>query len=100
MILFGFDHYYPCGGMNDVIGEFDSTEKAVNHIKNEFKKDKYSLCDYYQLVDFSTMKILDLEDQIFQIRKEDEKFSKSIINRKNIKDCFSTDTVKSIIVKP
>jgi hypothetical protein len=28
-IVFGYDDYYPSGGMNDIIGQEDSLEKAI-----------------------------------------------------------------------
>lgn len=41
--LFLFDHYYPCGGMNDHAGEFSSPEEALDYAKK-------SESDYYQVV--------------------------------------------------
>ncbi len=34
-ILFAYDHYYPCGGMNDFAGSFDTIESA-HRIGSEF----------------------------------------------------------------
>lgn len=41
-LLFLFDHYYPCGGMNDFGGEFSSKEEALERAKNSGR-------DYYQV---------------------------------------------------
>ncbi|GLI82533.1 hypothetical protein ANABIO32_02200 [Rossellomorea marisflavi] len=36
-LLFGFDPYYPNGGMNDFLGEFSSTEELLDFLENELK---------------------------------------------------------------
>lgn len=41
--LFLFEKYYPCGGMNDLVGEFSSLEEALEAAKK-------SRDDYYQVV--------------------------------------------------
>lgn len=34
-LLFGYDTYYPLGGMNDLIDSFDTIEEAIDAIKND-----------------------------------------------------------------
>ena len=41
-LLFLFDDYYPCGGMNDFDGDFPSLEEALDRAKNSGR-------DYYQV---------------------------------------------------
>ncbi len=35
-LAFCGDNYYPCGGMNDFIGDFDTLEQAIQAIDAEF----------------------------------------------------------------
>ncbi len=81
-MLFGFDHYYPRGGMNDLIGTFDSKEEVDDHfiklhMEGEYiiKYDKYQLFDTekeeilgYTLPDFDSIKLTecDADDPNFQ----------------------------------
>ncbi|MEQ6355193.1 hypothetical protein ABNX05_11240 [Lysinibacillus sp. M3] len=81
-MLFGFDHYYPRGGMNDLIGTFDSKEEADDHFiklnrEGEYiiKYDEYQLFDTekeeilgYTLPDFNSIKLTerDADDPKFQ----------------------------------
>jgi len=41
--LFAFDIYYPCGGLSDYKGSFDSIDEAKNHIINESRWDHYEI---------------------------------------------------------
>lgn len=43
-ILFGYDKYYPGGGMEDIIGSFDTVDDAKKAIKED-DSDKYDLLD-------------------------------------------------------
>lgn len=40
-MLFGFDGYYPRGGVNDLLGIFDSTEEMDKHFIAEYIKEGY-----------------------------------------------------------
>ena len=55
-LVFGYDVYYPCGGINDLIGAF-GTEEEINEyfIKEMSDKESYfNKCDYYQVLDIQT----------------------------------------------
>lgn len=81
-MLFGFDHYYPRGGMNDLIGTFESNEEANDyfiklHKDGEYiiKYDEYQLFDTekeeilrYSLPDFDSIKFVEcnMDDSNFQ----------------------------------
>jgi len=41
--LFGYDTYYPGGGMGDYYGSFDSTEEAAEHIRSVSHRDSWHL---------------------------------------------------------
>lgn len=49
-ILFGFNSYYPSGGMRDAITSFDDREELIE------KHSKYN-CDYFNILDTETFKI-------------------------------------------
>lgn len=34
-LLFAYDKYYPCGGINDIISQTDTMEEMVEEIKND-----------------------------------------------------------------
>jgi hypothetical protein len=43
-LVFGFDHYYPSGGMEDLIGSFAKMPEAIEFIKtNDY--DSYNVYD-------------------------------------------------------
>lgn len=52
-LIFGYDRYYPSGGLEDVINEFDTVEevkemfilnnKEIKHIERD--------CDFYEILD-------------------------------------------------
>lgn len=56
-LLFCFDYYYPCGGLSDYVGEFDSIESAKKEIETN-RKDY----NFYQIVDHATMLVEDSGD--------------------------------------
>lgn len=59
-MLFGFDRYYPSGGMDDFIDSFDTLPEIVEKIK----KDSVDYCtkkDDYQIYDVVEMKEVSLE---------------------------------------
>lgn len=51
-LLFAGSHYYPLGGVEDYIGDFDSIEEAVE----EFHESSYN---WYQVVQHSDMMVCD-----------------------------------------
>lgn len=50
--LFIWSNYYPAGGLNDLKGEFDSVEGALEHVKTEYVDgaSQYSCGGEYQIV--------------------------------------------------
>jgi len=50
-ILFGYDHYYPAGGLNDIAGSFDTLEEA----REAAKKDT---SDIKEIVDRDTWEVI------------------------------------------
>lgn len=53
-ILFGFDTYYPLGGMNDCKGEFTTKDGAIACIQ----RIGHNRHDYWQIYDKQTQEIL------------------------------------------
>jgi len=49
ILVFAFEHYYPSGGMNDLIGVYPTIEEAVTHWKNQIKQKYFDgtiqICD-------------------------------------------------------
>lgn len=43
-IVFGYDQYYPAGGLGDVVGSFDTLDEAKEYIKND-------RCDFNDVID-------------------------------------------------
>ena len=54
-LLFAWDQYYPMGGFNDLVGDYESEELAREQW--EIKK---SHSDYGQIVDTATGSIIEL----------------------------------------
>ena len=48
-LLFGGDTYYPCGGMSDLSGSFDTLEAAEESAKNQEHE-----FDWYHIYDSQT----------------------------------------------
>ena len=44
-LLFGFDAYYPTGGMNDFVGDFDLKEDARADANINSARDFYQILD-------------------------------------------------------
>lgn len=59
-LLFTFKNYYPCGGFEDYVDEFETVEDAYNYWNNIPLIDRESNC---QIVDNTTLKIVK-EDNI------------------------------------
>lgn len=56
-LLFGGDRYYPSGGWQDYIGQFDSVVEAMREaLREEHSRSKF---DWYQVVDTTTAKIVE-----------------------------------------
>lgn len=51
-LVFGFDNYYPSGGIGDLQGEFDTLEEAIalTEVKNRYRPETYEW-ENYELVD-------------------------------------------------
>ena len=57
--LFAGDHYYPSGGMRDLVGRFDSVEEAVHFLTTHEDDEGYPLqYDWYQIVDLTTFAVV------------------------------------------
>ena len=56
-LLFGGSKWYPSGGWNDYIGEFDSIPQVLAHLN----KNKFDV-DWIHVVDTATKQIVDLEN--------------------------------------
>ena len=50
-ILFGYDQYYPNGGLTDIIDSYDSLAEATSIAKNES-------CDWWYIIDRDTWKVM------------------------------------------
>ena len=55
-LLFGYDHYYPCGGWEDFIGDFDTLGEAKDGI-NVFRRLGY-IRDDYEVVDSDQKRVV------------------------------------------
>jgi hypothetical protein len=55
LLVFEISDYCSGGGWDDFLADFDSIDEAISFIKNS---NKYSFCDYYQIVDTESMKII------------------------------------------
>ena len=44
-LLFSFDTYYPDGGWNDFIGDFDNVEQALLALKQDSPYPEYHIID-------------------------------------------------------
>lgn len=65
-LLFGYDNYYPEGGMSDYIKSFNDIKEIFNFISSELRK-------LYALYDFDNYEILDTKNGIvFEISQEEE----------------------------
>lgn len=55
-LVFGFDQYYPAGGMNDFIEAFDKEEEIDEYFiqKRKEKGNHFSSCDHYHVLDIHT----------------------------------------------
>jgi len=53
-LVFAFDEYYPSGGWDDFLKDFDTFGEAKKYIMEEHKKSKR---DYYQIVDTQTRRV-------------------------------------------
>ena len=65
--LFGYDDYYPGGGINDIVGQTDTMEEMVEKIKNDevFKK-RIDTCDHVELYDVVEQKLYKLINDRFE----------------------------------
>ena len=49
--LFGWDRYYPSGGVNDLIGVFATREEAEAHATHNIDIENYEIVDLQQLME-------------------------------------------------
>lgn len=66
-MLFGFDYYYPVGGMNDFLNSFDSISDIQDYITSSKGNKGYYPEDYigtYQIYDLETCQIVELPKDI------------------------------------
>ena len=67
-LVFGFDEYYPCGGLGDLEGSFDTIEDAIAFIKKGKPLKRlhgeiiYYRSEYYQLYDRRNGVLIDIEE--------------------------------------
>jgi hypothetical protein len=52
-ILLAWEDYYECGGLNDIVGSFDTIQEAVDVYNTK------TTWNHYQLVERDTWKILE-----------------------------------------
>ena len=60
-MLFGFDKYYPKGGMDDFVNSFDTFDESLNFVKLDLFE-----YDIFQIYDLEYKKIL-LQEQTSEI---------------------------------
>ena len=56
-LVFGYDTYYPGGGLSDCFGSFDTIEEAINAINND-KSDYHDVFDRIEGIAVSNLKEL------------------------------------------
>lgn len=44
-LLFAFDHYYPSGGLRDVVNSYDTLEEAIDDVSRFGKPDEMYILD-------------------------------------------------------
>lgn len=59
-LLFGFDEYYPSGGLHDLIDSTDSLEFCELTVQGQEYK-----CEYYQVLDIETGERYYFDDEKF-----------------------------------
>lgn len=56
-LIFGFDRYYPCGGMHDLAAQTDTLEGAYDYLlgiqRPDTARDRY-IHDFYEVWDMTT----------------------------------------------
>ena len=50
-LVFIYDQYYPLGGFNDYLNQFETKEECVNYIVEYYKSYEYSSPGRFQIVD-------------------------------------------------
>lgn len=53
-LLFGFDKYYPEGGAEDFVADFDTLEEAEEFVKTHNPKRR----DLYNIMDLATLSVV------------------------------------------
>jgi len=54
-LVFGYDHYYPAGGMEDVQATFETFDEAFDYVENS--EDRYN---EYEIFDTMTLKVWEI----------------------------------------
>lgn len=63
-LLFSGHHYYPCGGVDDYKGDFDTVLEAYQSFKDGYmpewsvEGDEKDFDEWYQVVESATMRIV------------------------------------------
>jgi hypothetical protein len=57
--LFAGDHYYPCGGMEDLVGRYESLEAAREAFASRLMSVTDFGQDWYQIVDLVSFEVVD-----------------------------------------
>lgn len=94
-LLFGYENYYPSGGMEDMIVQFNTVEEIVEHFKTNTdygfdieRNDNYQLVDTMDNFSYKTYEVnrydSDLDD--IDILKIDELLEEKLIDW--IKSCI------------
>lgn len=66
-LLFAYDQYYPCGGINDIISQTDTMEEMVEEIKNDKElKKRLDSCDHVELYNVVEQRIYKLNNDKFE----------------------------------
>jgi hypothetical protein len=74
-MLFSFPEHYPCGGMNDLVAEFDQVDELGLEKRNDY--DGIFNMDYVQIYDRKTKEVINYEIKYsimkHQLEEVDEK---------------------------
>lgn len=60
-LVFAYDTYYPCGGMNDLKGHFQTEAEARAFALSFYKEGDASFPDYVEIFDIKENKYLKFE---------------------------------------